>query len=225
MANPTNLLEMAQRLSREASVNGITPSSTTGQSGEPQRIGDWIVDAWREIQGSKRWNFLWEQVTLTVLDTTNVLATVLPPSRWDKESTWLVAGVGSDNGDRQLDYIPWQEFAITYRRLGTPGGIVAWTIRPDNAFVVNAPALGNTTISVQRWKNPQILVLDSDIPLIPADLTMYIVYTALKKYAGFDEAGAQRQIAVDEMRTMRGALYERCLEEIVMGGSLLDQYD
>lgn len=221
--NPSTLLEMTQRLAREAAVNGITPSTTLSQSGENQRLGNWVIDAWREIQGSKLWNFLWEQVDIIVPNTLNYVATDLPPSRWDKCGTWLIT-LSSDNGDRALDYLPWVDFDQTYRRLGPTGAITAWTVRPDNRFVVNAPASGATTINVQRWRNPQILALDADVPLIPADLTMLIVYTALKKNAGYDEGGNQRAVAVDEMKTLRAALYDRCLPEIDFGGSLLDIY-
>lgn len=222
--NPSTLLELTQRLAREAAVNGITPSTTLAQTGESQRLGNWIVDAWREIQGSRLWHPLWEKVDIVVPDTLSSVQTDIPPSRWDKSCTWLIP-VSSDNGDRELDYIEWREFDRTYRRLGNTGAITAWTVRPDNKFVVNAPASGATTINVQRWKNPQMLALDTDVPWIPADLTMLIVYAALKKYAGYDEAGVQRSVAVDEMKTLRAALYERCLPELTLDGtSLLDIY-
>lgn len=223
MSNPSTLIELTQRLAQEAAVNGVAPTTTVGQSGENKRLVDWIIDAWREIQGVQRWSFLWEQVDITMLNATNVLATTIPVARWDKENTWVLPA-SSDNANRCLDYMEYREFSNTYRRLGNTGAITAWSIRPDNALVVNAPASGNTAINVQRWRNPQMLVNDSDVPLIPADLTMLIVYTALKKYAGYDEAGGQRTIAVDEIKTLKAALYERCLPQFSMGGSLLDNW-
>lgn len=223
MANPSTFLELTQRLAQEAAVNGVAPTTTVGQTGENKRLGDWIVDAWLEIQGIQLWSFLWEQVPLIVPDTLNVVAGDIPAPRWDKEQAWVVP-LSSDNAARNLDYMTWRDFSTTYQRLGNTGAITAWSIRPDNAFVVNAPANGDTTINVQRWRNPQVLLADTDVPLIPADLTMFIVYTALKKYASYDEAGTQRLIAVDEMKRLRTALEERCLPQFTMGGSLLDNY-
>jgi hypothetical protein len=224
LSNPVTFLDMTLRLAQEAAVNGVNvPSSVNGNTGESKRLGDWIADAWREIQGTRKWSFLWEQVSIVILNGTNTLATTLEAPRWDKEQAWLVPA-SSDNGNRNLDYLEWPLFSSTYQRLGQPGGINAWSVRPDKVFVVNALALGDTTINVQRWKYPQMLVNDTDVPLLPSDLTMLIVYTALKKYAGYDEAGAQRTIAVDEMKTLKEALFERCLPEFTMGGSLLDYY-
>jgi len=217
-------LELVQALAQEAAVNGEGPSTTVALVDEPKRVRDWIVQAWIEIQGTKLWNFLWEQVDIVMLDTTNVLATTVPETRWLKDDTWLPQPVTSDNTDRQLDYIRYSDFNAIYRRLGDPGSINTWSIRPDNAFVVNAKAVGDTTINVQRYRAPQILVADGDVPLLPEDLHMLIVWTALKKYAGYDEAGNQRAIALDEMKIMKEALYTRCLPSFSMGGSLLDLY-
>jgi hypothetical protein len=75
---------------------------------------------------------------------------------------------------------------------------------------------------MQRWALPTPMSGDGDTPPLPTDLHMLIVYTALKKYAGYDEAGTQRSIAVDEMKQMKEALYTRCLPASRFGAPLLE---
>ena len=134
--------------------------------------------------------------------------------------------LSSDNADRELEYVEWREFSRIYRRLNTPGGITAWSIRPDNALVFNAEGVivPHTPISMERWKLPVPMVAPTDEPPFNEDLHMIVVYTALKKYAGYDEAGNQRAIAVDEVKTLREAMNQRYLPAFRLGGSLLDNY-
>jgi hypothetical protein len=203
-----NFLQLTQRLAQEAAVAGIVPTAVTGQTNEPQRLVDWINDALREITELQKFDFLWEQVDITIPNGLNYVATGLQADRWDLEASWLqVPG----QQERWLEYVRWETWSYNNRILAGDGNISQWTIRPDKAFVVNAKAVGDTAINVQRWKIHPALVANTDVPLLPDDLHMYIVYTALKKYAGYDEAGNQRTIAVDEMKTLREALYRRCL--------------
>lgn len=217
-------LELVRLLMQEAAVN-TTPSGLTtvvDQSGELARVVEWVRDAWLDIQGTKKWTFLWEQADIVIPAGFNALAGDLPASRWDRFTTYRIDPVSGQL--RDLDYVPWQRFSLEYRILGNADSMTAWTVRPDNAFVVNAPAGANTTFNVQRYRNPQNLAADADEPLLPEDLHKLIVFHALVKYAGYDEAGNQRMIAVDEVKRKTRALNERCLPSFEMGGSLIDNY-
>ena len=221
-----NLLEICNRLAQEGAINGDPLlSSIEMQTGERKRVVDWANDALREILGYHRWPFLWENPTLSMAPGSNIIVTTVPESRWDKDQTWRVAYSGN-NSDCLLDFIQWSQFSSMYRRLNAPGNITAWTLRPDNAMVFNAVC--NTTpytyINVQRWKQPVPMVVATDSPPFDADLHMLVVYTALKKLAGYDEAGNQRAVAIDEIKTLQAAFNERYLPSFSMGGSLLDNY-
>lgn len=220
-----DFLAICNRLAQEASVNGDPLlASVALQTGERRRIVDWANDALREVIGTQHWAFLWESPTLTLPAGSSVIPTAIPEPRWDKDQTWLIPA-SSDNADRELDYVEWREFSMAYRRLQSPGAITAWTIRPDNAIAFNAVGLqASTSINVQRYKLPEPMVLPTDEPPFAADLHMIVVYVGLKKYAGYDEAGNQRAIALDEIRTLREALANRYLPTMRLGGSLLDQY-
>lgn len=223
--NPETYLELCNRMAQEAGVNGDPMTAVvTGQTGEKKRVCDWINDALLGILGNHLWTFLWEAATITVPLNANVVAQAIPAARYNKEATWLIPA--GSNSDRELDYIDWREFSRTYRVLASPGAINAWTIRPDNAFVVNAKSLdaAGTVINCERYIMPTPLVNASDEPPIPAHLRMIIVWAALKKYAGYDEAGSQRTVAVDEYRDKLAQLNELCLPSFTFGGGLLDNY-
>lgn len=223
--NPETYLELCNRLAQEAGINGDPMTAVvSGNTGEKKRVCDWINDALLGILGNHLWTFLWEQATITMPFDQNVLAGSIPASRYGKTETWLVPT--SSNSDRELDYVEWRDFSRIYRVLANPGQINVWSIRPDNAFVVNAKSLdvAGTVIHVERWKLPTPLVGPTDEPPIPADLRMVIVWAALKKYAGYDEAGTQRTVAVDEYRDKMQALNQRCLPSFTLGGGLLENY-
>lgn len=217
-------LQLVRMLMKEAAVNTTPAGLTTviNQTGEIDRCVGWVNDAWLEIQSTKKWTFLWEQADVVVPPTFNAVAGDIPADRWDRFNTFRVDP--SSGQFRDLDYVPWQRFSLEYRTLLGDDSMSAWTIRPDNAFVLNSPASVSTTIKVQRYRNPQSLALDVDEPLLPDDLHKLIVWFALTHYADYDEAGNQRSSAVDNVKRLTKALNSRCLPSFEMGGSLLDNY-
>lgn len=183
-----NRLELVQRLSREAGVNSAGPTSTLSQTGEYARLVNWIDGAWNEIQQKYRWDFLWEQTTVTIATGTNLTAGSIPAHRYDKDGTY--------NDTTQLSYMPWKEFRSTY-----PGAIISdgtpsnWSIRPDKAFVVDAKPTADLALTVERWANPIAMAADTDEPAMPSEHHMAIVWKALLMYANFEEAGVTRETA------------------------------
>lgn len=221
-----NFLQLCQRTAQEAAVNGINPPTVAGQSAEPKRIVDWVNDALREILGDRNWSFLWEQATIVIPPGASSIATTIAPARWIKDQTYIPP-VAPSNTVKELTYTRWNYFARQYRTMNQPDNLTAWTVRPDNLFQLNAISTAGVTISAERFKTPTLMVADADVPPMPEHYHMLIVWTALKKYAGYDEAGNQRQIAVDEMRTMLEAMTIECApqEFTLDSGNLLDQYN
>lgn len=209
-------LQLCQRWRLECSINGTGPTTVLGaQTTEIQRGINWIADAWRELQGTDSWSWQWESPTLTIPAGahTPVVANTIAPVRWDKAAAFL--------GTMQMDYFPWDEFRLRYPvsqiSTGTP---IAWSIRPDLAFVVNTNPTVSTAIVVERYANPTELVDDTDEPGLPADLHMYLVWAAVAKYAARDEAGSLYQTANKYAADIKASIVERCLPEFRLGGAL-----
>lgn len=217
-----NYLELCKRLAHEAGVNGPGPTTVVGQDSslEHGRIVNWVNNAWLDIQGMRNWSWMWTNPTLTLTTGTFVIAGTLPPDRYDQDSAYF--DDGSQEG-RWLQYLPWDEYRHEYRVLNAPDNLTAWTIRPDNSLSFNAQASVDQSISLERWSAPTSMTVDADEPAMPSDLHMLIVWTAMVKYANFDEAGVQRATAVDEHNKLMNQLMKRCLPQMRLGGPLGDE--
>lgn len=209
-----NYLALCQRTVLEASIAGNGPSSvSTPQSKELQRIINWVADEWLLLQGTRCWSWQWENPTLTVLAATNSVAGTIAPARYAVDATFI--------GSTPIIYYPWDQFRMLW-----PAGDVAdgqpdaWSIRPDLAFVVNAKPTADTAITVERYANPTALAADDDVPGMPEDLHMYLVWAALMKYAARDEAGSLYSTAEKFANDIKAAIMERCLPQISLGGAL-----
>ena len=189
-----NRLQLAQRLRSEAGALSASPLTTTlNLTGDSARLVDWVDAAWIEIQQMRKWNWLWEQATVTITAGTNLTAGSVPAHRYDRDSAFV--------GQTPLTYADWDVFRTEWTTTeivdGTPQW---WTIRPDNAFVVNAKPTADFAITVERWKNPIAMAADADEPAMPSEFHMLIVWKAVMFYAGWDEAGAMYQNAAANFR-------------------------
>jgi hypothetical protein len=221
-------LELCQAVASKAGVSGTEaadlPSTVANQVGELKRIVDWVRESWREVQGRRKYNFLWEAAQLTLPIGENVIAASIPASRYQTDTARRTT-VTSDG--MEIEFIAWEDWSRHYDAAYVAAGNAptAWTIRPDNALVFNGkPSLittgGALAFTVERYKLPQALVADGDVPAMPEDLHDLIVYKALVRYANFDEAGVQRQTAVAEIGRLERDLAARCLPQMSLGGPL-----
>lgn len=223
-------LELCQDFAEEAGVNGTqngtVPTSVAGQTGELRRVVKWVQKAWLDIQGGRHWSFLWEKVAMTLPLGANVILGSIPAERYIKTSARQSA-LTSDG--LELEYVPWDQWERTYSDAYIAAGNrpTVYTIRPDGALVFNGIATVNNggamAFTIERYTNPVRLVDDDDVPAMPEDLHDLIVQKALVRYANFDEAGSQRATAVDEIARLERDLIRRCLPEIRLGGTLLDE--
>lgn len=221
-----NYLQLCQTLASEAGVNG-TMTTIVGLAANTElgRIARWVREEWRRLQGRHHWSWMWEEVPLTLPAGTNTISGVtqgnVPADRWNQNAMYQPV-VGSDNGDRFIEYFAWDDFKLTYPRVFTESGVTSWSVAPDNSLRFNSNPIADTDFVAERWALPTTLVADADEPEMPEDLHDIIWMRALVRYANFDEAGVQRSTAIDALKDMMQDLYTRCLPSIRLGGSMLD---
>lgn len=209
-----NRLDLVKRLRQEAGVAGNGPATTINQSGEMKRLVDWTDAAWLEIQGLRLWDWQWAPQALTIAAGQSRAAGTLPPSRWIKDATYLSA-----TGAR-LDYMPWRDFAQEFRVL-TEAQPTCWTVRPDLAVAVNAIApAGGLALTGEGYARPVAFALDTDVPAMPDEQHMAIVWLALQKCAAFEEAGALYQMAEREYQKLMRPVLAAATPELELGGAL-----
>ncbi len=236
MTTPTEVtartfLELCQDVAREAGVTGtqntVVPTTVSGQVGELERIVRWVKAAWRDIQGRRHWNWMWENAALTLPLGASSIAGTVPSERY---LTGTARRPSTTSDGLELEYIPWDEWQDWYSDAYVLAGNspTVFTVTPANAIQFNGTASvaltppGAMDFTVQRYRNPTELRLDADVPGMPADLMDLIVYKALLRYANFDEAGATRQTVVLEIARLERDLIARCLPQIRLGGPMTD---
>jgi hypothetical protein len=214
-------LELCQRVAQEAGLNdnraagSMLPTTVGNQEGVLKRIVDDVAEVWRIVQGDKHWDWMWEQASLSMLANTNVLAGTIPETRYEKE-TLHVTGRGF------CEYVPWQDFRLAYPDVQAGDGFSVWTVAPDGSIRTNVKPAANTPFTVERYHLPTELTIDGDVPEMPADLHMLLVWMAIVHSADFDEAGTQRATAIQKIRKLKANLFKRCLPSWSFGGPMGD---
>jgi hypothetical protein len=202
-----NLLTIVQSLHHEAKLAGAAPSTVAGQVGRAADLVRWAIEAYNDIQRDRdgKWKWLkgdWYLDTVaatasyayTAVNDTDAAVAISRFRAWDldeREKPLIYLSADGQSTQRELEVWDFRDFRYRYIRAthtaAYPGMIAAKA--NDKLF------LGPTPDAVYRvtgnyWKNIQELAVDADIPEMPADFHMAIVYRALIKY-GFDSVSPE----------------------------------
>jgi hypothetical protein len=171
-------LQLVQALKREASVSGVLPSTVIGQSGETERLIQWIQAAHNSVQTERLdWKFLWKTATVASSSKTPALAAdvnMLDVNRF------LLNGVPI----QAIEYIDY-ETPLT-ATTAKPGYVI---IMPNNTIMYDNTPDVSYTLTYDYYRTPLVLAADSDTPLIPVQFQMAIIGDALMRYANYESAG------------------------------------
>lgn len=181
-------LDLVRRVFVECGLSGDGPDTTLNQSGEALQVVQYVDDAWRQVQQMRRWRWMWELASITVLSGDSYVADSIPANQYIHDTAFI--------GMVDIAYVPWDQWRIAYPTITATGSPSEWTIRPDNAFTVNTLVSSDTTILVERYINPTTMDADDDTPSgLPVQHHMVIVWEAVRMYAGYDEANKLYQHA------------------------------
>lgn len=199
-------LELVQALREEcavsASTEGAQPSTAVNQTGEMLRLVNWTKRAWNKIQTSQDW-WLWMARDFTMPVAQNVgeyLPTVGSDSaglitrhaRWQPYSfrLWDTA-VG--RSDEQF-LVPWgfDSFRDSYlfaSQINQRNRPVVWAERPETRSILLGDVPDKAyTLAGRYQRSPQSLVADADVPEMPSQFHMLIVYRAMQYYGKYEAA-------------------------------------
>ena len=226
-------LELCQRLRLEAGISGSGPSAVTGNTNnEYARVVNWINDAYMELLLSQRnWRFMWTEFSLTCT-----------PSQGDyTQAQVLAAAVGgplntTNAGIREFDrlaarYYPagstvaseqrarwwdFREFRERYRfgpQRTQPGVPTEWCEDMRHGLQLFPVPNGAHVFTGAFWRTPRPMTADGDVPLLPAEFHVLLVWWALTKYAGFEEASRVYQHAQNQIDILHPLLLNQELEQ------------
>lgn len=215
-----NYLQLVQRFRQETAYSDSGPASVANPAGTHARAADWVSDAYVDIQNRHYWRWLQHRFTLTASQGSGPHAytaaedseTSAPidrfrawaiKDRWNPPKCYLQsAGHGTAYW---LTYVPWEWYRTIYKiGLQSEGAPAHISIDPQDRIVLGPEPNDTYIIEGEYHRSGQVLAADGDVPEMPVDSHMLIVYTAMED-AGYFEVADEilRRSAVKGRRLMR----------------------
>lgn len=184
-----NFLELCQRTRQELGVSGTGPASTSRQVGHYKKIVDWVQDAHLEVQESLALNgyaMAWATVPLT-----DGVDTYDPDAQWGLQVKRLapdslcVQPVGNPARRTHLVEASWDWMrARVASPTGTPS---AYAARPDGKIVLWPTPGDQLELHIEYERKSLPLASNTDVPWLPTEYHMAIVWRAVMFGTAHDE--------------------------------------
>jgi hypothetical protein len=225
-----NKLELTQRLARECGIEKAGPLTTTGQIGEAKRLVDWIDSSWSFIQSSREyWDWMRRSASFT---TVNGQALYTPTQcgilantfgSW-AENTFRCyetsAGVASEMEMYAIDYEEWRyAYDLGSLKLQRTRPF-EMAVTPNQSIALGPYPSSGYTITGDYYTAPVTLIVDTDIPEMPAQFHMAIVWKAAMYYGAFEAASEVYENGKIEFTRMMRRIESYSLPGVTMGGAL-----
>lgn len=191
-----NFLQLVQRLRQECASSGASPATVLNQTGEMNRLVTWINAAWQDIQSTHAdWFFLRGAVSFNSVAAqqsytpTQVGIANLGSYKLDSFRLYS-ASVGVSN-EMILPFKPYDDFRNLYQ-FGTMRTTsmrpIFFTVDPQKNFLLGPLPDDIYNVNGEAFTRPTDLALDADIPSLPVQYHMAIVYRAMMHYGEYEAA-------------------------------------
>ena len=232
-----NFVDLTENLRYECGVSGTPLTTVQNLNGELLRLRNWIRDAWQELQLERQdWKFMHKEFQfVTQAGVQSYTLDTVQSANGDididcyAQNTFSIdppydTGTQARSQEQPLGVMAWQHFRNMYV-VGYPVNDPTRWQRPMTAAIDDdrtfwfGPAPDQAyTIRGECWINPQTLVNDADIPIMPAKYHKVIVYRAMLKYAGYESANEVRVRAVQEGTAPEFTLFNEQLPQVTVAG-------
>ena len=190
-----NLLELVNRVRLECGVAGPQLMSLSSAALETQRIRNWVIDSWRDIQTMKDdWHFMQKSFQFATVAQQQVYtptqAGVADFSTWKLNSLRCAREVSLVD-EQLLGYMLYDQFRNLYQYGPTRTNYArpaVFTVTPQKALAFSATPDDVYQIVGEYYKTPMMLSIDTDSPEFPVRFHMLIVYMAMKHYGAYESA-------------------------------------
>lgn len=223
-----NFLQLCQRTREKCGISGSGPAAVTGQSGEMLRVVNWVNEAWMEIQNS-RTNWMWMRGEFTfntvaaqqayTLTDAGVAAT---HSHWWIDTLRIYrtdVGVNDEQHLHKTDYAAFRDvYQFSARMNGRPTAVAE---RPwDQALLLGPVPEQIYTVVGEYQKKATEMAANIDVPSLPTQYHMLIVYEAMTKYAAYEAAPEVMAGVQTSYSEIKSALYDNQQPDFSLGGPL-----
>lgn len=190
-----NFLTLTQRLRQEAGASGTGPVTVISQAGELARMVSWINSAWMDIQSVHQdWEWLRSSASFPTVASQ---ATYTPAQcglsdfgMWARDTFRNYDTSVGTSSEVYMEYVEYEAWRDSYQygalRSSTSRPMVM-TITPAKAIGLGPVPLVGYTVTGDYFKVPTEMTLDADIPALPTQFHMAIVWRALVIYGYYEE--------------------------------------
>ena len=224
-----NYLQLCQRLRQECRISGTGPTTTVSQTGEYEKVVDWIDTAYEDIQNlHANWRFLQTPfsfvMTIGTRDYTPAEASITDLSKWKFEEYGDIRCYLTATDEQRLEYLPWDDFRDIYligssrTTTGRPG---VFSIEPDDTITFDVLPDAAYTAVGEYFKTPDVLSGDADEPVFPSNYHMAIVYRAMMFFGADYAADEKYTHGYNEYRKILRKLEHNQLHHFTFGNPLV----
>jgi hypothetical protein len=226
-SNAKTFLQLCQLTREKCGISGNGPVSVVNQSGEMLRIINWVQESWIELQGlSTEWGWMREDFSF---DTAPAQESYGPLSagltqflRWHTDTLRCYrtdVGIPDEQFLVEWDY---KVFRDTYQYASqTPSRPVVFAVHPRTKSLILGPIPEAIyTVRGEYQRAPRPFTSGSDIPELPEQYHMLIVYGAMKRYAFYENAPEVAAGADMMYRQMLSQLMVDQIPEVTYGEPL-----
>lgn len=224
----STFLQLANRLKLECGVSGADMATTVNQPAELNRLVKWINAAWMDIQ-STREDWQWMRATAT-FPTVSGKAIYTPTEcgvtnfgSWYPETFRNYDTSVGQRSEIMMSYREYETWLDLYQfganRLVATRPIEV-TVTPAKGIGLGPVPNGSYTVTGDYYKVASELVVDTDVPAMPTQFHLAIVYRAMMSYGGYEAAGEVYQRGETEFKKYLRRISIHQLPELGMPGAL-----
>lgn len=220
-----NYLELCQKTRKKCRISGSGPTTVIDQTGMYEKVVEWVQEAWEEIQRDRPdWDWMRKVVKFDTVaaqpEYTETDTGLTDLDRWWPTTcriyngdpftlpgggAWTWDGTGGPNalwyneGQTSSTYLDYIEYAAWGYNQGagatTDDQPQIVTVGPNNSLILTPAPDDVYTILCDYQRDLQTMTLDTDIPEMPVDLHMAIVWKAVMYFAEDKVFGERRAVA------------------------------
>lgn len=229
-----DFLTLCQRTAYECGIPAAAPLTVINQTGQSQRIVNWVESAWTDIQAAHQdWDWLRTSTSFTTTagqpfytlgtgsGTVEVATTTF--GMWERytfRNYDTSFGTNSEVTMQCIDYDVWRDRYYLGALRSTQTRPLEFAIRQDKAICLGPPPISGYTITGDYFLKPVTLAADADIPALPTQWHLAIVYRAMMFYGGYEAANEVYQRGELEFTKMMRRMTVDRLPQATFGGAL-----
>lgn len=227
-------LELCQRMRQECGISGTGPSTVVSQTGNLKRIVDWVNTAWIDIQTTHQdWDWMRASASFPTVAAQAVYelgtgsgtvgVTAATFGRWDRDTfrNYVTStGTNSEVFMGFIHYDTWRDSYMYGAQRSTTTRPIDMSISPTKAIALGPPPTTGYTITGDYFYAPLDMTLDADVPALPAQFHMAIIYRAMMSYGAYEAAPEVYQRGELEFGKLMRRMTADRVPETIWGGAL-----